>query len=74
MKTDVFGEKLDENTKLDLTNYKMMSKYGNSESLNDKRYRNIFKGGNSKDDLKKLNDCLKNLILILMEKNLSLLI
>jgi RHS repeat-associated protein len=53
-RSDVFGEKLDENTILDLTNYSMISKYGDSEKLSNPLYKGLFKGGNSKEYLEKL--------------------
>ncbi|WP_217495827.1 RHS repeat domain-containing protein [Mangrovivirga cuniculi] len=50
--TGVFDANLDDQTKIDLTNYEMIKKYGNSKNMSD--YKNIFKGGTSKDYLKLL--------------------
>ena len=54
--TGVFGDKISEETTIDLTNYIMIQKYGDTGSLSNDYYKGLFKGGNSKSYLNSLKN------------------
>jgi RHS repeat-associated protein len=51
-KSGVFGDKLSENSIMDLTNFEMLSKYGDSDNMSN--YKSAFVGGNSDEYLQNL--------------------